>query len=181
MANIINIGNTRTPFTYVDSYLPRQQKDDADKAFKAVFSTKKQNTATVLEFTSKLSKLLKETKPGEMEMLWSAFEKTFNHKQPITIKSSTPSKQLQTTFILLYNSLNVIDQEAVSTSELRAFQMVYLNTKNHVQNRFLTRETGREKQVLTKMIDTMDKRLNRVITNFNTRVDKGEIQGPQLK
>lgn len=153
---------------------------DADKIYKTIALKNESSSEDSLLTAASLSQIFKSTPHSDIDKLWGKIEKEFNGKKPFKLKAKTDEEKMQTAFGLLYNVLNKIDANAKSTYEINAFREIYLETKNYVENRYLTRLSGKDKRNLSRAINVTGGRLTNVIERYNELVANQQIAGPNL-
>jgi len=152
----------------------------SDQVFKKITARNGNTLTDIVKILAQLTTTIKSTKSYELDELWSNLEKNLYGKKSLTSKVTTDEGKLQTVFGLFYPALNHIDARAESTTELIEFRTLYYDTRRFVENRLLPKMTGKDKRNLSRVITTVNKRLDAVIERFNTRVDNKEITGPKL-
>lgn len=180
MANLIHIGSgNATPKGFFDT--PRSlYMAEADRLYGKLSIREGNSAPGALNMMSRLSAVVQSTKGYEVDQLWTKLEKEFNKGDTIAHKGKTGGEELQTILGFMYNSLNVMDRSEANSLQWTEFQSMWRDTSDHIIAKFASKLSSKDKSLLSRGLDVVDARLDKVLKNFNDRVDKGELPGPKI-
>lgn len=166
--------------TFVDSSRPVQMRD-ADTLFQRLSLRFGGDSGDVNDFMAVVGANILSAKTYELDQFWSNLERTLvGRDNRLQVQAGTDDGKLQVALSLFYPAINHIDKVAVSTGELAELRSSFEAAAKRVIGRFAPNASAKDKRVYERIVDTIDQRMADVVERFNTRVEAGEIRGPQL-
>lgn len=177
--NFIRVSSDRTPSSFLDNARPVPMLE-ADRIFSTLSLSFGTSSIDAVNFVAELSSLMADTKFHEVDTFWSEFEKKFNGRSPLNSKVATDIGRYEIALGMFYSAANQIDYDP-SYETLTGLRNAFLAVVNHITSKVRDHQETKDQRVIDRIVDTTVARIDKIVANYNARVENFELPGPPVE
>lgn len=150
--------------------------------YRKVVQFRRTSVGAALEVGGFILGSILDTRSSDIEKIWEKIEKGLYNGKELLPKSKNPWDQFATTLGMIHSVVEHMHQES-SISSLQGFReltMLYGKAKSHIHHRLIDDGEERDQQIMTRVLNTLDKQFTAASKSFNEKIQNQELPGPPL-